>query len=100
MIAPRMTHPRPLPAWLPRAGGEPRLKVCMVAACPFPANHGTSGSIREMAEAVAGRGHEVHVVTYHFGEDIPVRGPAVHRIAPLFRETAVLVGPPKNSPPY
>ena len=44
----------------------------MLAACPFPANHGTPGSIREMAEAVAQRGHEVHVVTYHMGDDTPL----------------------------
>ena len=43
----------------------------MLAACPFPANHGTPGSIRELAEATADRGHEVHVVTYHFGENLP-----------------------------
>src|SRR5215204_5566891 len=52
-----------------------KLKVCMLAACPFPANHGTPGSIREMAESITDLGHEVHIVTYHFGEDIPVRGP-------------------------
>src|SRR5215831_1420107 len=38
---------------------EVRLKICTLAACPFPANHGTPGSIREMAEAIADRGHEV-----------------------------------------
>jgi glycosyltransferase involved in cell wall biosynthesis len=77
-----------------------RLRVCMLAACPFPANHGTPGSIREMAEAVAERGHEVHVVTYHFGEDIPLRGARIHRITPLTRETAVVVGPTSRKPLY
>ena len=57
---------------------EPPLCVCMVAAMPFPTSNGTSGSVREMAEALAGRGHEVHVVTYHFGQDIPVRGVHLH----------------------
>src|SRR5437879_1067471 len=46
------------------------LNVCVLAACPFPANHGTPGSIREMSEAVAALGHEVHIVTYHIGEAI------------------------------
>src|SRR5438128_8732926 len=49
-----------------------RLKICVLAACPFPANHGTPGSIREICEALAELGHEVHIVTYHFGEDIPL----------------------------
>jgi glycosyltransferase involved in cell wall biosynthesis len=72
----------------------------MLAACPFPANHGTPGSIREIAESVAGRGHAVHVVTYHIGEPIPVKGPQVHRITPLTRENNVVVGPTVRRPLY
>jgi 1,2-diacylglycerol 3-alpha-glucosyltransferase len=79
---------------------HPRPRICMLAACPFPANHGTPGSIREMAEALVEQGHAVHVVTYHFGEDIPIRGPVLHRIAPLTRETAVVVGPTVRRPLY
>jgi glycosyltransferase involved in cell wall biosynthesis len=91
------------PAAAARPDGTPdeaRLTVCMLAACPFPANHGTPGSIREMAEAVAERGHDVHVVTYHFGEAIPVRGPTVHRIPPLTGESSVVVGPTVRRPLY
>jgi 1,2-diacylglycerol 3-alpha-glucosyltransferase len=47
-------------------------KIAMVAACPFPANYGFPGAIREIAQSLASRGHEVHVVTYPFGEDLPV----------------------------
>jgi len=72
----------------------------MLAACPFPANHGTPGSIREMAEAVCSVGHEVHIVTYHFGEDIVVRGPRLHRITPLTNEESVVVGPTSRRPLY
>ena len=52
----------------------------MVAACPFPWPRGTPIRIQRIAEAVAQRGHEVHVATYHLGEepgDPPFR---VHRI--------------------
>jgi glycosyltransferase involved in cell wall biosynthesis len=72
----------------------------MLAACPFPASHGTPGSIREMAEAVAGLGHEVHLVTYHFGENIPVKGPRIHRITPCTHEATVVVGPTIRKPLY
>jgi glycosyltransferase involved in cell wall biosynthesis len=72
----------------------------MLAACPFPANHGTPGSIREMAEAVSALGHEVHIVTYHFGEDIPVRGPCLHRTPSLTGESQVIVGPTVRRPLY
>src|SRR5687768_10251915 len=60
-------------AALPTFAVEPKLKTCVLAACPFPANHGTPGSIRELAEATAERGHEMHIVTYHFGDDLPLR---------------------------
>jgi glycosyltransferase involved in cell wall biosynthesis len=79
---------------------EPRLNICMLAACPFPANIGTPGAIREIAEAIAGRDHEVHIVTYHLGQDIPVNGPHVHRIAPWQPQEQITVGPTKQRPFY
>jgi glycosyltransferase involved in cell wall biosynthesis len=72
----------------------------MLAACPFPANHGTPGSIREMAEAIVELGHQVDIVTYHIGEEIAVRGPRVHRITPWTSESAVVVGPTSRRPLY
>lgn len=77
-----------------------RLRIGVLASCPFPANHGTPGSIREMSEALAQLGHEVHVVTYHFGENIPMRGLHVHRIRPLTGERQVVVGPTIRRPLY
>jgi glycosyltransferase involved in cell wall biosynthesis len=53
-----------------------------------------------MSEAIAERGHEVHIVTYHFGEDIPVTGPQVHRIPARTDESAVVVGPTRRRPLY
>src|SRR5262245_59185974 len=94
------THPLARLAHAPHEPNGARLKVCMLAACPFPANHGTPGSIREMAEAIAGEGHEVHVVTYHIGENIPLKGPVLHRITPLTGESAVVVGPTVRRPLY
>ncbi len=46
-------------------------KIAMVAACPFPANYGSPGAIREMAQSLASRGNDIHVVTYPFGEELP-----------------------------
>ncbi len=86
--------------WLQVSSTEPRLKICVIAACPFPANHGTPGSIRELVEATAERGHEVHVVTYHIGQDLPVRGAQVHRIANWIGEQKVVVGPTRYRPLY
>ena len=79
---------------------EPKLRICVLAACPFPANHGTPGSIREISQAIAERGHDVRVVTYHIGQDIPIRGVKLHRITPLTRESDVVVGPTSRRPLY
>ena len=80
--------------------GRSTLRICMLAACPFPANHGTPGSIREMSEALAADGHDVDVVTYSFGENIPLHGLRLHRIARLTRENDVIVGPTVRRPLY
>jgi hypothetical protein len=39
----------------------------MVAACPYPARRGTPIRIRRLAEGMVALGHQVHVVTHHFG---------------------------------
>ena len=65
----------------------------MVAACPFPANHGTPAAIREMSEELARRGHSVRVVTYPLSHDIPVTGVEIDRVAHLGSNREVSVGP-------
>lgn len=52
------------------------LKIAVVAACPLTAPRGTPVRIFRTAEALAKRGHEVHVVTYNLGDgaaDLPFR---------------------------
>src|SRR5262249_5926253 len=77
----------------PRNGTE-RYSIAMVAACPFPANHGSAASIREMSDTLSQMGHRVHIVTYPTGqEDIAVRYAKVHRTGPFRAETNAKVGP-------
>lgn len=72
----------------------PPKRVAILAACPFPANHGTPGAIRELAEALHRLGHEVHVVTYPQGDATLTSGLRVHRASALwFRPQEVRIGP-------
>src|ERR1700756_2392618 len=57
-----------------------RFKIAMVAACPFPYPRGTPIRIFRMAEALSRRGHEVHVVTYHLGDEVKEGLFRIHRI--------------------
>jgi glycosyltransferase involved in cell wall biosynthesis len=75
-----------------------KLSILMVAACPFPANYGSPASIREMSETLASFGHEVHILTYPFGEDLPVGGARVHRIPDLGWSRKISVGPTLQKP--
>jgi glycosyltransferase involved in cell wall biosynthesis len=66
------------------------LRIAMVAACPFPWPRGTPIRIHRIAEAVARRGHAVHVVTYHLGQELADVPFAIHRIrdVPFYRRTS------------
>jgi len=56
------------------------LRICVVAACPFPLPRGTPIRILRLAEALADRGHDVHVATYHLGSGRVSPKLTVHRI--------------------
>ena len=71
-----------------------RYSIAMVAACPFPANHGSAASIREMSDTLSRMGHAVHIVTYQTGQtDIAVGHATLHRTGPFRPETNAKVGP-------
>jgi glycosyltransferase involved in cell wall biosynthesis len=80
-------HPRRLMA----LGG--RVPVAMIAACPFPANRGTPIRIRQMGEALHALGFDVHVITYHLGQELAIPGMTIHRTAPLKGYSELGAGP-------
>jgi 1,2-diacylglycerol 3-alpha-glucosyltransferase len=60
---------------------HPSLRIAMVAACPFPSPRGSQVLIRELAQALSERGHQVHLVTYPYGENLTaIHGLRVHRV--------------------
>ncbi len=69
------------------------LNVAVVAACPFPAPRGTPIRIQRLAEAVAARGHRVHLVTYHYGSGEVGPGLTVHRTPAVNSYSRLAPGP-------
>jgi glycosyltransferase involved in cell wall biosynthesis len=68
-------------------------RIAMVAACPFPYPRGTPVRIYRMAETLARRGHDVHVITYHLGE-APQQVPfTIHRTPPIKTYQRTAPGP-------
>jgi glycosyltransferase involved in cell wall biosynthesis len=65
----------------------------MIAACPFPLPRGTPVRIFKMAEALAARGHEVHLVTYHLGDHSKKIPFPVHRIPDIRTYKKLSPGP-------
>ena len=62
------------------SGGDERFRIAMVAACPMPARRGTPLRVERLAEALAARGHEVELITYHVADGPQSLGVPVHRI--------------------
>src|SRR5262249_42977619 len=75
-----------------------RYSIAMVAACPFPVNYGSPAAIRELSETLSEMGHNVHVVTYPYGDNLSVGKARVHRVARLGTCGGPHVGPSKSKP--
>jgi glycosyltransferase involved in cell wall biosynthesis len=69
------------------------LTIAIVAACPFPQPRGTPIRIQRMAESLADRGHEVHVVTYHLGTGDVKATVTIHRTPAIKTYRMVAPGP-------
>jgi glycosyltransferase involved in cell wall biosynthesis len=70
-----------------------KLNIAIVAACPFPAQRGTPVRIFRTAEALGRRGHHVHVVSYHFGDDSRSDAFSIHRIPDIKKYRNYSAGP-------
>lgn len=72
------------------------MKILMLAPTPFFADRGCHVRIYEEARALTSRGHEVRIVTYHLGREMP--GITTRRIAriPWYRKLAA--GPSWHKP--
>ena len=59
------------------------MRILLIAPHPFFQERGTPIAERALLESLAEAGHELHVLTYHEGEDVRIRNCRIHRIPPI-----------------
>lgn len=64
----------------------------MLAPEPFLAPRGTPVSIYFRTKALSELGHQVHLITYHLGEDVDLKNVKIHRIPRLFFIRRIKIG--------
>jgi len=56
------------------------VRVLVIAPHPFYEERGTPIAVRAVLESLSELGHELHVLTYHIGQDVQIPNCHVHRI--------------------
>ena len=69
------------------------MKILMLAPQPFFEPRGTPFSVLGRLNALSELGHQVDLVTYHIGRDIPVPGVAIHRTPRISWIKSIKIGP-------
>ncbi len=69
------------------------MKILMVAPQPFFEPRGTPFSVLGRLRALSALGHDVDLVTYHIGQDVPIPRVAVYRIPSIFFVRKISIGP-------
>lgn len=68
------------------------MRILFLAPHPFFVERGTPIAVREAVTALCEQGHEVDILTYHEGEDVPIAGARILRIKPGFGVRDVPIG--------
>jgi len=76
--------------------GEFHMKILMLAPQPFFQPRGTPFSVLHRLKALSQLGHEVDLITYHLGEDVPIAGIRIFRIPRVPFVRHIDVGPSKK----
>ena len=72
------------------------MKVLMIAPQPFFQPRGTPLSVLHRLNALSKLGHNIDLITYHLGEDIPIKNVTYHRIINIPFVRHIKVGPSKT----
>lgn len=69
------------------------MKVLMIAPQPWFSPRGTPFSVLHRLYAISRLGHQVDLVTYHIGKDIPIKNVTIYRIPKIPFIKKIAVGP-------
>lgn len=69
------------------------MKILMIAPQPFFEPRGTPFSVLGRLKALSSLGHEIDLVTYHIGQDVPIQNVVIHRIPSIFFIKRISIGP-------
>ncbi|MBN2010330.1 glycosyltransferase family 4 protein [candidate division KSB1 bacterium] len=72
------------------------MKVLMIAPQPFFQPRGTPISVLHRLNTLSKLGHEIDLVTYHLGENIPIKNVNYHRMIRLPFVKKIKIGPSKT----
>jgi glycosyltransferase involved in cell wall biosynthesis len=76
-----------------------RLRIAVVAPCGYPTTQGSQVYIRGTSRALQDRGHDVRVVTYHYGQEgVTSHGVPLRRIRGLNGYRKLRAGPSIHKP--
>lgn len=59
------------------------MRILVLAPQPFFQNRGTPIAVRLLVETLAGKGHEIHLLVFHEGENVSIDNVTIHRIPTL-----------------
>ncbi len=74
------------------------MKILHIAAFPFPTAQGSQVYVRGILRGLAKRGHDVSLLCYGYGEQLPDEGYAVHRISNIGNYRKLRAGPDLMKP--
>ncbi len=69
------------------------MKILLLAPEPFFSIRGTPLNIRSLSGVLGELGHEIHLLTYHLGEDVEIKNTKIYRIGKIPFIKKVPVGP-------
>jgi glycosyltransferase involved in cell wall biosynthesis len=69
------------------------MKILMIAPEPFFEPRGTPFSVLGRLKALSHLGHEVDLLTYHLGQDVPLSGLVIHRTPNISFIKTIRIGP-------